>query len=110
MRNYETRPIRRKSKEREMSSRGLDWTGEPLVYKDPTGSGVIVRSFHYVFDDNGRIKAVTPVTRPVLKALVEKHPTYSANPGTAMATYLSKGGFKAEKGQAAEKEKKETSK
>jgi hypothetical protein len=92
-----------------MSNIGLDWRGEPLFYTEVKRTGIIIRSFHYVFDDDGRLKEVTPVTRPVLRALVEKHPKYKTNPGMAMATYLSKGGFKAEKGQA-EKDTKEATK
>ena len=47
------------------------WTGEPICYKRPEGSSVIVGKYHYLFDHEGNLTQMQPVTRPVLALVLQ---------------------------------------
>lgn len=65
--------------------RAIEWMGEPICYKRPKGSGLIVGRFHYLFDTRGQILSVQPISRPVLASLLE---VLYADKALAMAAYV----------------------
>ena len=53
-------------------TRDIIWTGEPICFKRPEGSGLVVGRMHYFFDAEGRMTSAQPITRPVLAVLLYK--------------------------------------
>jgi hypothetical protein len=53
------------------NERDIIWTGDPICYKRPMGSALVVGRLHYLFDIEGRLVSAQPVTRPVLAMLLQ---------------------------------------
>ena len=62
--------------------RNIRWKGQPLCYLRPAGSALIVGQYHYLYDDEGRVTSMQPVTRPVLATVLS---TLYPNHALAMA-------------------------
>lgn len=65
--------------------RDIEWIGDPIAYKRPKGSGLIVGKYHYLFDSGGQITSVSKVTRPVLATLLS---SLYPDKAMAMAAYV----------------------
>jgi len=68
-----------------MSETKIMWTGDPICYKRPDGASVIVGRYHYLFDGEGNLESMQPVTRPVLAAILQH---LYKDKALAMAAYL----------------------
>jgi hypothetical protein len=49
-----------------MSTKALVWTGDPLVYRRPSGYGMALQRYLYLFDATGHLESLQPITRSVL--------------------------------------------
>jgi hypothetical protein len=51
--------------------RNIIWTGDPICYKRPEGSALVVGRLHYLFDTEGKLVSAQPVSRPILAMLLQ---------------------------------------